>query len=47
MEVGGIAFLRKKLVGPNVHVTRIDMTDEQVCLIWALDRMNSVYLYTN
>ena len=47
MEVGEIAFLRKKLAGPNGHVTRIDMTDEQVCLYWALDRMNSVYLYIN
>ena len=47
MEVGGIAFLQKKLVGPNGHLTRIDMTDEQVCLYWALDRMNSVHLYIN
>ena len=29
-------FALRKLVGPNGHMTGIDMTDEQVCPYWAL-----------
>ena len=44
---GSDCFALSKLVGPNGHMTGIDVTDEQVCQYWALNRMNSVYLYIN
>ena len=37
----------RTLVGPNGQMTGIDMTDEQVCPKWVLNRKISVYLYTN
>ena len=47
VEEGGLLYTLRKLVGPNGHMTGIDMTDEQVCPYWALNRVNSVYSYIN